>query len=121
MSITLLAAAITQMVSGGQTLETNNAAAVTFMGIDWMANSITFRLQSGSVVAGVFVQATQLPNSRTIVVDLGTGNWRADSGQSGTLSAPALASIVATMKTWRNTLESFANSNGTVPGTVVAW
>ena len=122
MSITLQAAAVNQLIVGGVTIETDAAAAVTGMSVDWVANTITYFLKKGTVAGAVFTPGQVAMGNLSVTINATTGAWSVDgSGQSGTLSGGALTTVQTNMKAWRNQLESFSNTQAIVPGTLVAW
>ena len=122
MSITLLAAAINQLIVGGVTIETDGAAAVTGMSVDFVANKVTFQIKKGTVSGPSFTPGQIAVGNLSVTIDASTGAWTVDgSGQSGTLQGAGLTTMQTNMKLYRNQLETFANAQAIMPGTVVAW
>lgn len=109
-----------QLLVGGTAQETDAAGALVGLAVNWQLNTLTAELMYGSFAAGVFTPGTLKP-SVFINLNLTTGVWSASTGQTGTLSAPALASVVANFKSDRNTIEGFAAANNVMPGTPTAW
>ncbi len=121
MSITLNAAQINQLIIGGVIIETDGAAAVTSMSVDWVANTVTFWIKKGTV-SGIFTPGSIASGNLQVTINALTGAWSVDgSGQSGTLLSAGLTILQTNLKTYRNQLEQFANANAIMPGTIVAW
>jgi hypothetical protein len=122
MSIILNAGQIISIVIGGITTETGNVAAVTSTSADFVANTLTFTVQTGVVTLGVFIPGTTGFSTVQIVINTFTGFWFVNgSAMTGTLVGADLLAVQNNMIALRNQGESFANVNSIVPGTVVPW
>lgn len=122
MSITLNAAQINQLIVGGVSQETDGHAAVCGMSVDFVANTITFTVKKGTTVGAAFTPGNIVMGNLSVTISTVTGAWTVDgSGQSGVIGGAGLTAVQTNMKTWRNQLENFANTQAIMPGTVVAW
>lgn len=123
MSITLTAAQATAFQLGGVTVESNPNAACVPIQIDFNANTVTFILQQGTTSGANFTIGAH-GQFVSVTINLVTGQWSTNGaiGISGTLSAPALANLLTTLRGLRNSAETFAINNGIIPGaTQVPW
>ena len=123
MSITLTNAL--SVSQGASVIETDPQAAVMTMSADFQITTPSFNatLKAGNV-SGVSLNpgsVTAASGNITIGVDLTSGRWSASNGVSGTLSGAALTSLTNSLKTLRNTVETFATANGIIVGSQVAW
>jgi hypothetical protein len=119
MSITLAASQIATVTVGGVTVETDAQGAATRMEVEFGGPFVRVTLRKGTVSGSNFVSGTQ--GDVVITIDLGTGNWSASNGPSGTLSGAALTNLQNTVKGWRNSIETFSVNQNILPGTQVAW
>jgi hypothetical protein len=120
MSITLSASAISVKSVGGVSKETNNTDAMTTIQIDFQQNTVVFNVLGGALAGQVFTPGT-IGDAIQVSIDLTTGKWNASNNLTGTLSAPALANLLTTLKGLRNTGETFCTGNAIVAGSQVAW
>lgn len=121
MSITLTNPVVTQQ--GVSTLENDTVAGASTYTLDAATAAPVFvcRLQLGTGVLSQAISVNKYSSQITVSVNLVTGAWATDTGVSGTLSGGALTSFVNSLKALRNTVETFAITNGIVAGTQVGW
>lgn len=122
MSITLTNPIV--VTQGASTLETDPASALMSIQIDFTLGApvAIFTAKAGAVSGVSLVPGTILGGDPTTVsINMTNGAWAATTGQTGTLSGPALTTMLTTLKTFRNSGETFLTSNSIVPGTQVAW
>lgn len=120
MPIQLSAANIETLTLGGTTVETHDTAAVSSSNTDYLGSQIIATFLEGTPPNNSF-SALVRGRTRSITVDLNTGNWNTSAGTRGTLSSAALTALQNNQKNLRNGLENIANAVGLIPGTVVAW
>lgn len=121
MSITLTNPII---ITQGATLETDSAAAVMSINIDFTLGSpiVIFTAKYGTVSGISLAPGTILGNEPTSVsINMTTGAWSSTSGASGTLNGAGLTAMLNAIKTFRNQGETFLTSNNIILGTQVAW
>lgn len=121
MSITLAAAAISTRTLGGVTKETNNTDAVQNLQVDFQQNTLSFTIIGGTLAGQVFTPGSTLADNVQVTVDLTTGRWNASNGTTGTLNGGGLTALQNTLKSLRNSGETFATGNAIIAGTQVAW
>jgi hypothetical protein len=114
----------TTVSQGGSTVESDAAAAVMSISVDFQAAQpimvVVFKqgtVAGVTLVPGTVTSATPI----TVSVNLTTGAWASTSGPSGTLSGAALTSLLTSLKGLRNTDETFAVNNAIITGTQVPW
>jgi hypothetical protein len=123
MSITLSAGAISTKQVGGVTKETDATDALMTLRVDFQANNLVFTLVGGTLAGQVFTPGTA-GDSIEVSIDLVSGRWLASNSATGlpaTLSGAALNTLLTTLKSLRNTGETFAVNNSVVSGSQVAW
>ena len=121
MSITLTTALT---ITGGGINETDAAAAAMSFTVDHTQQhpQLIVTFQNGNVSgANLAVGAVAGQSTITVTVDLVTGVWSASNGVKGTLTGPQLTSLLNSIKTLRNTFETFAVSNAIIAGVQVPW
>ena len=120
--ITLTTAATESTVQGGTTVDTANAAAVSVAMTNFAVPSITISIPYGSWNS---TTTTFTPSSyaqgQSLMLNLVAGTYQVGSAAPATIPGPLLTSILATVKAYRNGLESLANSAGAAPGVITAW
>lgn len=121
MSITLTNPVVTQQ--GASTLENDTVAGASTYALDAATAAPVFacRIQLGTGVSAQAITVNKFSSQINMSLNLVTGAWATDNGQSGTLSGAALNTFVTSLKTLRNTVETFAINNGIVAGTQVGW
>ena len=119
MSITLAASQIQTITIGGVQTENDIQGAAEQMIVYMNGPNITFTLAKGIVSGSSLIEGTSTQVS--VTVSGATGFWQSSSGLSGTISGTALTNLQSAVKTWRNTLETFAVNQNIMPGTQVAW
>jgi hypothetical protein len=83
--------------------------------------ALMITIQAGNVNGVSLTPGTVAAGNIQVSIDVASGRWSATNGQFGTLSAPALVNLQATLKTLRNTAETFTLNNNIVSGTQVPW
>ena len=119
MSITLTNAVT--VTDGVTVTETDASAAITFVYVDFINQSLGIVMQNGTVSGSSFTPGVLVPNQLQVTMDLTTGNWTTTSGLTGTANPGTLAAQVAQFTASRNGGEQFLLSIGAVVGSYVAW
>ena len=119
MSITLTTGKLVAI--NGVTQENDNIGAVTNFVVNFLDNTVTFFLATGSLVSGNINVGTYADNVY-VVLNMGTGAWTSTNGKFGVLSGGVLTSVVSQVRLDRNLMETFsAGANAIMPGTQVPW
>lgn len=121
MSINLTNAVVVS--SGGTQLENDTVAGCSTFTVDCSTGNPVFiaTYSLGTGIAGSTVTAGKYPTPIQLSVNLLTGVWSTTNGKGGTLDAGSLAGFTTSLKSLRNTVESFATANTIVTGTQVPW
>jgi hypothetical protein len=114
--ISLPTAIQTIVTRGGVSVETNAAASVTEISIDFVNKQVTCFLKQGSV-SGQNFSAGQFPPVLHFTINYSTGVWTTSTGLTGQATSAQLASIRANFLGLRNIAEAFTvNISGMLPG-----
>ena len=121
--ITLTTPRTITVTGPGAATENDSQGVNTSYDVDFVANTVTFRLDMGAGAPSAFVVG-QFGVPATVVINLTSGHWDsfASTGNfSGTVPAGPLANFVAQAKAARNAIESFAAANSIMPGSQTPW
>jgi len=109
--------------------ENDSQAGVTLLDIDYNGQLAVFTFKQGTASGQVLNTGAYLGLSTvTIQVNLQTGAWASfddkapQNNKAGTFTGAAFTNFVNTVKTLRNSIETFAaGGSGILPGTQVSW
>jgi len=114
----------------GVNQENNTQGATVAMNVDFLSNTVTFKLHIGTVQGtppnlNIGVYSTPPDGGLTVVVDLATGKFTVqETGQTGTVPSGPLNTFISEFKADRNQSETLATLGGAaaiMPGTQVPW
>ncbi len=106
---------------GSNTIESDASAAANHIELNLDQGLAIIRFKNGTLAGGIFTAGTVAPGNVVVTINLITGDWTSSTGQSGTLSGVALQTGQQQVETYANGVESFATSQGIIPGTQVPW
>lgn len=124
MPISLAGAQTETFQRNGVTIETHDSGALGSTFTDFLGQTETATFVFGTPANNSFTQGPTfgVQTSPVIVeINLATGQWRTNKGTSGTIGAGALTTLNNNERNRRNGLETIANAQGWVTGTVTAW
>ena len=106
------------------TIETHDSAALRETFTDFLGAIETAKFVFGTPANNSFAEGPTagVQTSPVVVqINLTTGNWTTNKGTTGTIGAGALTTLNNNERNRRNALETLANAQGWVTGTVTAW
>lgn len=122
MSISLNPAVVESHLVGGTVVETNPTGAVGNITIDYIGNTLSFYLLTGTLNGSGISVGAHASSQAMISMNMATGVWQNNqTGASGTIQAAALTSLIGVLKGLRNSAEAFAVAQGMIAGIQVPW
>src|SRR5258707_13469346 len=109
-----------QFTIGGTPVETNNIAGVTGFTADYLNNTLTLSIATGSPNSGN-IAVSQRGAHLTAVINLATGVCQVNGQPAGTMPAGALANLNVFLRNTRNNLETLAVLLDLVAGVQLPW
>lgn len=124
MPISIAAAQTEIFQRNNVTIETHDSAALRETFTDFVGSTETAKFVFGTPANNSFAEGptTGVQTSPVIVqINLTTGAWTTNKGTTGTIGGAALTTLNTNERNRRNALETLANAQGWVTGTVTAW
>jgi hypothetical protein len=118
MSITLTTGKLVQV--NGATVENNTTGEDMNLDVDYLGNTATFTLKTGTIQAGN-LNAGVYGDTVSVTLNLLTGAYQSTNGVSGTITSTQLQQFNTLLKNVRNGNEAFVAATAIMPGTQVPW
>jgi len=129
MTINLTTATVATITGPNPLSENDAQAGCTLLDIDFNGQIAIFTFKQGTAASQALNAGAYLGLSTvTIQVNLQTGAWASfddkapQNNKAGTFTGAAFTNFVNTVKTLRNSIETFAaGASGILPGSQVSW